>query len=263
MTLTHRLKARIRELPVVGPAAVWLRGVTLNGTARRAYAQNIKYDRDTVAVMARVLRRDSHTIDVGAHRGDILCQLVRLAPEGTHTACEPIPHLAAQLRQEFPAVELHQVAVSHLPGTASFSHIRNRPAHSGLRPRTYDLADAQVDTLTVAVKRLDDIIPSDRQIDFIKVDVEGGDLNVLRGGVETIRRSRPYIVFEAGRKAAGLYGITGDDIFDFLTMLGYSLTTMEQWLQGGEPYDKPAFLGVWESGAEYYFMACPGAERAH
>ena len=263
MTLTHSLKALIRDLPGIGPAVTQLRLMTLSPSDRRAYEQNIRYDRETLLVMERVLQPDSNAVDVGAHRGAILSAMVRLSPNGRHLACEPIAAMAADLRRRFASVEVHQVAVGAATGTASFTHIRNRPAHSGLQPRLYDLPEADVETVTVPVKRLDEIVPGERRVAFVKVDVEGGDLNVLRGGLQMIRRSQPVIVFEAGQKAAGLYGIAGSDIYDFVSSaIEYSLSTMERWLQGEPPYSRDEFLAVWDSGSDYYFIACP-AGRTH
>ena len=57
------------------------------------------YDRQTVEVMQRCLQPDSVGVDVGAHGGDLLKEMVALAPHGTHYAFEPIPHLAKGLRR--------------------------------------------------------------------------------------------------------------------------------------------------------------------
>src|SRR5688500_4480216 len=56
MTLTHSLKALIRDLPGIGPAVTQLRLMTLSPSDRRAYEQNIRYDRETLLVMERVLQ---------------------------------------------------------------------------------------------------------------------------------------------------------------------------------------------------------------
>jgi hypothetical protein len=72
-------------------------------------------DRDRrlmIAILSYVLREDSCCVDVGAHTGDLLAQMVRLAPRGRHWAFEPLPHLAADLRQRFPTVEVREAALS-------------------------------------------------------------------------------------------------------------------------------------------------------
>lgn len=56
--------------------------------------RNANYDRQTVEVMFRVLRRNLNGIDVGTHAGDILQHMVDISPRGRHYAFEPIPHLS-------------------------------------------------------------------------------------------------------------------------------------------------------------------------
>ena len=45
-------------------------------------------------VMKQVLLADSNCIDVGANDGQMLGEMMRLAPDGSHYAFEPIKHLA-------------------------------------------------------------------------------------------------------------------------------------------------------------------------
>ena len=76
------------------------------------------------AQIGRYLRHIGANIvlDVGAHEGSFLAHMVRLAPEGRHVACEPLPDYAARLRSGFPGVTLHEAALSDAEGTASFSY---------------------------------------------------------------------------------------------------------------------------------------------
>lgn len=46
----------------------------------------------------------------------------------------------------------------------------------------------------------------------MKIDVEGSELQVLRGAARVIRRDQPVIVFEDGRGAADLCGTRPDDV---------------------------------------------------
>ena len=82
-------------------------------------------------------------------------------------------------------------------------------------PRTVDCAvactdrpDPRIITIVVATTTLDGTIPGDQPIAFIKMDIEGGEFHALKGAVKTIKRWQPVIVFEAGNKSTGQYGVT-------------------------------------------------------
>jgi FkbM family methyltransferase len=172
------------------------------------------------AALAATLARDSVAIDVGAHSGDVLRGILRIAPDGHHVAFEPLPNMAAALRSSFPDVDVRELALSDSTGTASFVHVVNDPAYSGLKERTYPAGSGDaLQQVTVKLARLDDEI-GDLEPDFIKIDVEGAELQVLRGAVETLTRFRPVLWFEHGTGAADHYGTTPGEVWDLLSEVG-------------------------------------------
>src|SRR5450755_3532556 len=82
--------------------------------------RNEIYDRQAFEIMSRVLAEDSNGIDVGCHHGEYLRKILELAPRGTHFAFEPIPPMAVALRQQFPSVDVFEMALSDKAGTAEF-----------------------------------------------------------------------------------------------------------------------------------------------
>lgn len=218
--------------------------------------QNTTYDQQTLAVMKLVLRRDSNCIDLGAHKGDILQHMVTLAPEGVHHAFEPLPHLAAFLRKQFPGVSVHQAAAGDTNGRTEFQHVENAPAYSGIRRRIYDRPDPEITTIEVDAIALDDVVPPERDISFMKLDIEGGEYHALKGATGTIHRSRPVIVFEAGRKSTGQYGVEPADMYMLITeRFGYDLSTMARWLARSTALTQEEFCHNWHNGPDYYFIA--------
>jgi FkbM family methyltransferase len=223
---------------------------------------NLSYDQQTVEVMSRLLRRDSCCVDVGAHRGAILSSMMSAAPEGRHFAFEALPHLAQHLRASFqaPNVHIHEMAVGDTSGSSTFVHVVNDPGYSGLRERGYDRPDPQLQTITVSVGRIDDVIPADQAVDFIKIDIEGGEYHAMKGAQRTIVRSKPVIVFEAGKRGAPHYGVTAEDLYALVTNdLGYRLSTMRRWLSGEAPYTEDQFVWNWHHGSDFFFIAYPPA----
>ncbi|MGH7900468.1 MAG: FkbM family methyltransferase, partial [Thermodesulfobacteriota bacterium] len=205
-------------------------GTSLEPIARRVHAaftrdrgaastsnvedKNRLYDIQTLKVMKLVLQEDSNCVDVGCHQGSILREMLRLAPKGTHFAFEPIPGMYQGLLESFGSLanlHLYDCALSDTVGTASFQHLVSNPGYSGLRKRRYDRPNEQIQEIVVKTNLLDTLVPKHIPIQFIKVDVEGAELQVFKGAVETIRRSRPIVVFEHGLGAADYYGTSPEN----------------------------------------------------
>lgn len=217
-----------------------------------------RYDRQLNAVMRRVLRPDSNTIDIGAHRGAVLAELMRRAPRGQHIAVEPLPEHARYLAARFPSARVHQCALSDAAGEATFYHVVSRPTRSGLRQVAYPSADEQVEPISVPLARLDDLLPPELPISLIKIDVEGAEHGVLAGGAELIRRQRPVIVFEHGLLAPRYYGVASEAVYRLLSeTCGLRVSTMERWLAGRPPLDEAAFVREVSELGGYYYIAYP------
>lgn len=221
-----------------------------------------KYDFQTVQVLRTCLARNSNCIDVGAHNGHILREIIKAAPEGQHLAFEPIPRLFQMIKKKYGRrAQLYNYALSDAPGTAEFTYYTRRPAVSGFKER-HHLGETQSEQIKVETRRLDDVVPANLPIDLVKIDVEGAELLVLRGAMETLRKHQPIVLFETGIGGADQYGTTPQEIFDLLDGCGLSLTLMEYFLKGSEPFDKTEFCGQFNKGYNYFFMAYNPAKTA-
>jgi hypothetical protein len=71
------------------------------------------------------------------------------------------------------------------------------------------------------------------EIDLIKIDVEGSELGVIRGGINSITVSRPTIFVELLRKWMRPFGSSPQDVSELLAALGYLIfeVTDEQLLE--------------------------------
>lgn len=216
------------------------------------------YDRLTVAVMERVLGPASNCIDIGASAGVLLKQIVRLAPRGNHFAFEPLPRFYRTLVQRFPDVRVHNVALSDAAAESTpFQYVASNPAYSGLRRRRYERPDERIEEIAVRTARLDEFIPRDVPIHLVKIDVEGGEFQVLRGGAETLRRDRPFVIFEFGMGAADCYGVEPEDMYGLLSGYGLQVSLMPDWLSGKRPLEELEFAAEFRDCRNYYFLAHP------
>jgi FkbM family methyltransferase len=211
--------------------------------------------------MRRILSKNSNCIDVGCHAGVMLDEILKFSPDGSHYGFEPLPDLSEKLMEKFLHIEnvlIKNSALSDFSGISNFQHVVSNPGYSGLKQRRYDRPNEEIHQISVKTERLDDIIPIAMRISFIKIDVEGAELQVLRGAVETIKRSHPAIVFEHGLGAADCYETTPEDVYDLLNdTCGLKCFTMERWLSknGAENLSRNQFSDEFRSGRNYYFLA--------
>ena len=81
--------------------------------------------------------------------------------------------------------------------------------------------------ITCEVKRLDEFIDEHPvKIDFIKCDVEGAELLVYQGGLDTIKRDKPIIFTEMLRKWSAKFNYHPNQIIDLMAEIGYYCFTV-------------------------------------
>ena len=221
-----------------------------------------RYDFETFDVLKRVLRKDSNCIDIGAHKGEILKAILKAAPDGRHMGFEPIPYLYNQLQQKYGRrVQLFNTALSSEAGEAEFTIFKDRPAVSGLKERSFEEARYHTEKIRVLLDRLEDLVPANLPIHLIKIDVEGAELEVLRGAKRILEQYKPVVLFEFGKGGSDLYGATPELMFDFFDALGYTLTLQQYFLKGHQGFNRHEFIGQFEKGYNYFFMAYEAGRR--
>lgn len=162
-------------------------------------------------------------LDIGANVGDWTLQIaLRVGRQGRVIAFEPVPYLAETIAKtarinRHDWVEVCQLALSSTDGTAEFSVERGNSGGSRLGRMNGDFSH-----ITVKTARLDSILSmrSDiERIDFVKIDVEGFEDQVLQGARETLSRYRPSLLIESGFESAQ----QRTSIHDLLAILDYAI----------------------------------------
>lgn len=218
--------------------------------------QNLKYDRLTKKIIKENVLLDSNCIDIGCHKGEILEIILSQSPNGTHFAFEPLPSFYSELVKKFKnKATIFPYALSDKSGETEFHFVKNAPAYSGIQKRKYAVQEPDIEKIKVQVKKLDEVIPGNVKIDFIKIDVEGGEFDVLKGGVELLKKSKPLLIFEFGKGASDFYNVKPSELFLFLSEMNYSIYTLDNFVSEAEAFDKESFERAYEKNKEYYFVA--------
>lgn len=209
----------------------------------RSNYENIDVDWELILEQGyrKFLTEESVVIDVGGNQGrhtqvylhDLNCRSV--------TVFEPVPEMIKILNERFQShesFELREKALSTSPGRSTFAVNRNAYEESGLKERVFhDPRNKKVDMIEVEVSTLDDELRGFDQVDYIKIDTEGAEVDILLGARETIASHRPILSIEYGYLSYESYGKTKFTLFDLLKeydyvpfdLLGNRLDTRELW----------------------------------
>jgi FkbM family methyltransferase len=170
------------------------------------------------------IREGEVVVDVGAHIGTFSVKAAqKVTNQGKVIAVEPEKENYSLLLNNKKINRLDNLIPINgaLASYTGKSLLYSRPGHSG----GFSIVEKHSSQCTeVSVIKLDDLANRLclRQIDFLKIDAEGSELDVLNGGKEILQRSSTKIVIAAYHKSDN-----PQKIFDILKSLGYQTTCSE------------------------------------
>lgn len=165
--------------------------------------------------------------DVGGHVGEYSKLFLRRFPKGNSVLFEPSAAHMEIARKALPdRVKFFNVALSEREGSATLYKDRQISGLASLTKRNLEFRDLRLDIAeTVTLRTLDSVVEEievDR-IDLLKIDVEGHELDVLKGAEKTLAAQRIGMVqFEFGGCNLDTR-TTMADFFRFFQARGYVL----------------------------------------
>jgi FkbM family methyltransferase len=162
-----------------------------------------KYEEDYLAVLFSFCSTTSTFLDIGANLGVFSLRIASRLKAGKVLAFEPNPKIAELLkRSAFLAGYSHLITVCNFglsnQNAEFYLHIPEGHAGGASITATNKVVNQKSETHRIEVKQLDNFLSKDIKVDLIKLDVEGHELNVLRGMDEILARDsdRLVIIFE-------------------------------------------------------------------
>jgi FkbM family methyltransferase len=182
------------------------------------------------------VRSGDTVLDVGANVGAHAVFLSHVVGKtGRVLAFEPLPanldsfNETIRRRGRFANITIIPVAVGNpesVHGSVTIKVPGEDLTQASLRRQTTGSWEGKADVreFSVPLTSLDaeETVQSLQHLEFLKVDVEGGELDVLRGASYTLSRHLPFIYCEAYDKWEGSFGYAPDDLLHFARSLGYS-----------------------------------------
>ncbi len=222
------LRAAGASLHATATGRWWLPNVADPAVATEMRAGRI-YDAEVANTAARFIMRGSIVLDVGSYVGQMTVMFARLVgPRGTVHAFEAEPFICELLRRNLTENEVENVVVhegavwdeqgKYLPFPEPDMVKLWSPASYGLYPRRTDAR--LVESLTIDSLRIDG------PISFMKIDVQGSDVFVLRGARETVHRHQMPIIFEFEPDFQEAFGTSFSEYEAEINSLGYKLVAV-------------------------------------
>jgi FkbM family methyltransferase len=154
-------------------------------------------------------------IDVGANYGIWSYHLSKLF--ANVEAFEPIWECCDVIRNTHRKnINVHNEALSSSCGSLEVK-IQKESNRLLLQPTKLNCADEQSERITVVAKTLDDCAFSD--VSFIRINVAGHELEVLKGAENTIKRDKPVMIVEIEQRHLDFLM---SRVFERMSTLGYS-----------------------------------------
>jgi FkbM family methyltransferase len=218
-----------------------------------------EYCADEAAFLGRIIKPGNHVVEVGANIGSHTIGLAKaVGPHGKVYAFEPQPACYSLLQAQIALNQTHQVR-AYNEGLGQSLERLWLPFIDYSKPNNFGGASLSRDQSPqgelIDVTTLDSRLP-DVPVSLIKIDVEGMEEDVIRGGSNLIRKHRPLLYVENDRieKSRSLVAL--------IMELGYRL-----WWHIPDLYCKNNFFQVGENifgkAASFnMFCACHDHEAA-
>lgn len=197
----------------------------------RALLEQGVWEAEVTGAIRALVRPGWRVLDIGGDAGyHTLMFAQAVGPAGSVQVFEPIPAAQQRIQENvalngFENVRLHGFAL----GAKKGSFVLERPLEaSRLNPGKQEAGEGDI---TVRVERFDELPPEINEVraDLVKVDVEGAELEVLRGMEGFVAAHRPAFIVELHPDMLPLFGAAVREVTDWFHQRGYRLSPLDAW----------------------------------
>ncbi len=175
-------------------------------------SNRLDHDQNLLPQVLKHINKGDIIIDCGAFIGDhTIAYANKVGPTGTVFAFEPGKEAYECLKHNTRNEELviiHNGGLGARMHTAGFNQVEGNAGMNYLGCGT-EISIITIDSLNLP------------KLDFVKIDCEGYELEVLKGAIETIKKFKPKMLIEINTMTLERSGITREDIYNFLKELDY------------------------------------------
>lgn len=229
------IKRKERQMAVLSPFGFWYVGNAFDrsdiayGITQNNYVEKEEVEL-TIFLLKKIIEKESKITmyDIGAHTGYYSTVASYLYNDNIHIeAFEPIKMYSDQFKLTIGLNNLKNINLNTiaLGNTIGQQIIHQAGSGSSLNKtfapkQTYGTELIMVDTMDHIIK-----IKNYNDPDFIKIDVESYEYNVLQGGNEMIKRAKPAVFVEiiySTKELSTFINIHYESIFEYMYKCGYA-----------------------------------------
>jgi len=236
--LPKRIRAKTnklyKHLPGRKKLVTTIDGITYDLDLRTVVHAQIYYygcwEPDTTKIINKVVKEGMTVFDIGASTGPHALRMAKLVGKGGKVyAFEPSTELFPDLvhmkaLNGFTNIEAECIALS--------DKIEEKIYYTNTLFRLGDEEKKAEDRMTM-FDTLDNYIEKHRikNIDFVKIDVDGLETKIIKGGYKSIKKFKPIMIVEFSKGAQEHYGGSIKELKDTLESLGYHFYNVKNLLE--------------------------------
>lgn len=203
------------------------------------------YEPETNWALEKHLKEGDIVLEAGANSGTETLLISRLIGDsGKVLAFEPVPHVLEKLKNNLRLNAIRNVEVMPIALGAKeqeidfFVHPLNHP-NQGMGSKSINSA---LEKIVVTQKTIDSLFEENRitKFDFLKMDVQGAELDILKGARVSITRFRPKIFLEASEGWSNV-----SEIYSYLKGLNYNVLYLNPSCKLEEMQPPNLIVGNW------------------
>ena len=184
------------------------------------------YELGIIEEWLKNIKSDSTVLDIGAQSGSYTLS-AKFYPESKWYSFEPDPDNYKLLLENLKLNDINNVITSPeaLSNKVGDQILNICSSHRGLNTLGNNLLRfSKDDSIECHVKTntIDNLF-LDTPIDLIKIDTEGGEYDILMGGLETIKKYKPKILLEFEEHNSQQCGYSCQDILNLVNSLDYEV----------------------------------------
>ncbi len=231
----------------------------------RRYLESLARNEPDLAVVKHLVSAADCVLDIGANVGTYTLALARMVgPQGCVLSFEPIAETFAILSSNVSGYHLDNVKLVEVALSSSDGPVAMEIPNWSNGGKNYyqsrivapDATSGSAHRVVAESRRLDTFFADlqQKRITFVKIDVEGHELEVLRGGEKVLRQHQPAMLLEASGNPDDIGG-TVANLFALLANMGYS----PYWYDGKELRARRAG----DRSTNYFFLTVTQLDEFH